>query len=153
MRFHSHTRAMYKNDRPTNTPAVWDGGRCNRESSCDSAQAEWLVGALLKEHQFLWSSWLQKIYSLPSKNVGGISLGSDLGKRKNRWEDDGVGGVIASGAGGKLPYRIFCSVFSINFRLSLRFTVLIVWYQCSGNDKEKENICAGSRASRNQLFG
>ena len=89
----------------------------------------------------------------PSENVGGISLGSDLGKRKNRWEDDGVGGVIASGAGGMHNCYIFCPVFSMNFHLSLRFTTLIVFYKRSGNDKEEENICASSRTSRNQLFG
>ena len=35
---------------------------------------------------------------LPS---GGISIGGDLGKRKNRWEDDSGGGVVTAGLGGK----------------------------------------------------
>ena len=36
------------------------------------------------------------IILLPS---GGISIGGDLGKRKNRWEDDSGGGVVTAGLG------------------------------------------------------
>ena len=34
-------------------------------------------------------------------NLGGISFGSDLGKRKNRWEDDSGGSVMSAGPGCK----------------------------------------------------
>lgn len=36
-----------------------------------------------------------------SISTGGISIGGDLGKRKNRWEDDSGGGVVTAGLGGK----------------------------------------------------
>lgn len=33
--------------------------------------------------------------------LGGMSIGSDLGKRKNRWEDDSGGSVTSAGQGRK----------------------------------------------------
>lgn len=40
-------------------------------------------------------------------HVGGISIGSDLGKRKNRWEEQSGGGVTTAGPG--------CQFTSISF--------------------------------------
>lgn len=58
---------------------------------------------------------IAKAKAIALKLSGGISSGavltSDLGKRKNRWEDESKGGIMAAGLGGKTIVFYFFIIY------------------------------------------
>lgn len=75
-----------------------------------------------------------------------MGLGSDLGKRKNRWEEEGGGGIMSAGPGCKTIATP--TSMSTNIRSDAIYqTHHLLSFVISGCYKKKKSLCPSSRTS------